>query len=106
MIRSIFLPNEAKVIMGIALSAHLPDDQVVWVPTPNGRFSVCNAYKVPMEMADRGMKGAVSDDSQLQKFWKYLWWLNIPHKVRHFAWKACKDITPTKENLLKRKLLL
>ena len=32
--------------------------------------------------------------------------LDIPPKVRHFAWRACKDILPTKENLMRRKVLL
>ena len=58
-----------------------------------------------MDMADGGLKGAVLDDSRLRRFWKTLWGLNIPHKVRHFAWRACEDIIPTKENLLKRKVL-
>lgn len=59
-----------------------------------------------MEMADGDMKGTVSDNRQLRKFWRLLWQLNILHKIHHFAWRACKDIIPTKENLVKRKMLL
>lgn len=39
-------------------------------------------------------------------FWKKLWCLPIPHKVRHFAWRVSRDILPTKENLCKRRILL
>ena len=28
----------------------------------------------------------------------------MPNKIKHFAWKACKDILATKENLWKRKI--
>ena len=50
--------------------------------------------------------GTMLDDSNLRKFWKYLWRFNVPHKVRHFTWRACKDILPTKENLVKTKVLV
>ena len=31
--------------------------------------------------------------------------IQAPHKVRHFIWKACRDILPTKKNLVQRKVL-
>ena len=43
----------------------------------------------------------MSDESQLRKFWKLLWGLAIPRKIRHFAWRACQDILPTKENFVR-----
>jgi len=36
--------------------------------------------------------------------WKKLWSLHLPPKVKSFAWRACKDILPTKANLGKRKV--
>ena len=30
--------------------------------------------------------------------------MNIPNKVKHFAWKACRNILATKENLCKRNI--
>lgn len=68
LIRSIFLPHEADVITSIALSSHLPDDRLVWALIANGRFSIRSAYKVAMEMVDRELKGAISNDSQSRKF--------------------------------------
>lgn len=62
-------------------------------------FSVRSAYKIAMEMTSVGEAATSSNDSGLRKFWKYLWQVNVPHKVRHFAWRACKDILPTYENL-------
>ena len=107
MIRDVFLPHEAKVILGLVISSCLPEDRLVWgAPASNGRFSIRSAYMVAMEMKEEGLKGAVSDDYRLRRFWKTLWGLDIPSKVRHFAWRACKDILPTKENLMRRKVLL
>ena len=56
-------------------------------------------------ITSEGSAGAASDDSRLRRFWKGLWQLNIPHKVCHFAWRACRDTLPTKENLVRRKVL-
>ena len=105
-VKRFFFPHEADLIASIALSSHLPEDKMVWALTSNGKFSVRSAYHLAMEMAAKGENGSVSDGSQLRKFWKWLWRLNIPHKVRHFAWRACKDILSTKENLMHQKVLL
>ena len=40
-----------------------------------------------------------------KSFWKNVWKLKIPGKIKHFLWKACTNSLPTKENLLKRKIL-
>lgn len=45
-------------------------------------------------------RGTTSYDSRMRPFWKQIWQLNNPHKVRHFVWRACKDSLPTKENLV------
>ena len=29
----------------------------------------------------------------------------MPHKIRHFTWRACRDVIPTKVNLVRRKVL-
>ncbi|KAK9989948.1 hypothetical protein SO802_030187 [Lithocarpus litseifolius] len=102
---NVFLPHEADLIRGIALSANLPEDKQVWAPTTNGLFSVRSAYKLAMDLRPVAPVGDVSDGSLLRRFWQSVWSCNIPHKIRHFAWRACKDVLPTKENLVRRKVL-
>ena len=58
-----------------------------------------------MDLAFESLGGVALDDSKQRRFWKQLWKINTPYKVRHFAWRACKDILPTKENLVRRKVL-
>lgn len=94
------------MIQGIALSSKLPEDRQVWAPTANESFSVRSAYKLAVEMSLGSDSWAVFDDSNSRKFWKYLWQVNVLHKVRHFTWRACKNILPTKDNLVKRKVLI
>ncbi|KAK7852545.1 hypothetical protein CFP56_038612 [Quercus suber] len=35
-----------------------------------------------------------------------IWEPNAPNKVRHFLWRVCKDAVPSKQNLMRRKILM
>ena len=71
-----------------------------------GLLSVRSVCWIALEEVPKGGTISASNDSNLRKFWKYLWSMNIPRNVRHFAWKACKDILPMKENLKRRKVFV
>ncbi|XP_075665328.1 uncharacterized protein LOC142634988 [Castanea sativa] len=45
-VRSIFLPQEADVVLGIPISNKLPEDSFMWAWTSNGKFIVKSAYRV------------------------------------------------------------
>ena len=68
-------------------------------------FTVRSAYKLALECSDNFGGASSSDGNHLCCFWKKLWRLPTPHKVRHFLWRACRDILPTKSNLKRRKVL-
>lgn len=50
LIRTSFLPHEAEVILGILISPIALEDSQVWTKTPNGTFTVNNAYKVAYKL--------------------------------------------------------
>ena len=105
-IDAIFLPHEAELIKSIPLSSCLPEDTIVWAATPNGLFTVRSAYRLAMEESRSSNRASSSDPSKTRRFWKSLWRLQVPHKMRHFAWRACRGILPTKENLSRRGIQL
>lgn len=37
-------------------------------------------------------------------FWRNIWSLNVPSKVKHLIWRAYNESLPTKLNLFKRKV--
>ena len=83
----------------------MPDDRQVWVETSSGFFSIRSAYKLTLELETNREIGCCSDGSNT-RFWKRLWSIQIPHKIRHFAWRVARDILSTKENLVCRKVLV
>ena len=82
------------------------ESRQVWVETSNGFFSVRNAYKLALELETNREIDSCSDGSNICHFWKRLWSIQIPHKIKHFSWWATRDILPTKENLVYRKVLV
>ena len=101
----IFLPHEAEAIKSIPLSVCFPSDKLVWAETANGKFTIKSAYHLPMKISFSENRGSASDCSLMRRFWRSLWRLPIPHNVRHFAWRACREALPTKVNLKRRKVL-
>ena len=104
-IDALFYPHEAEVIKGLPLSSRLPSDKLIWAASSNGLFSVRSTYSLAINLNRPETMGTSSDNSQVRQFWRRIWSLLVPHKLRHFVWRVCKEILPTKANLIKRKVL-
>ena len=97
-------PNDALAIMSIPLSSQLPRDRLVWAYIPKGNFTIPNTYKVTLSLATTSI-GEASSNQNRKNFQKTIWGLNVPNKIKSFAWQASKNIQPTKSNLCRRKVL-
>ena len=98
-----FLPHEARAILSIPLSQRRVDDALIWKETNHGNYTTKSAYKMLWKHATMSKSGP-SDPSAHSAFWKEIWSLRVPTKVRHFVWRACTDSLPTKKNLFTRKV--
>ena len=83
-IQELFLPSEASMIMGIPLSLRITEDRVIWAYTPLGVYSTNSAYKL---LTDKNVQGNSNCEPQ-RRFWKGIWELRVPHKIKHFVWRA------------------
>ena len=101
-VRSLFFTFEARTILNIPLSHSLPENQIIWVGNRKGEFSVKSAYYIVVGVIDTMEEGESSSGDSRSPLWRKLWHLNIPPKVRIFAWKMCMNALPTFVNL-KRK---
>ena len=106
-IKEIFPPHDAQAILNIPLSHTLPPNRIIWAYMPRGLFSVSSAYKVALSISSSisTSHDGPSNNENTSVFWRTLWRLHIPNKIWSFAWKACKNVLPTKTNLCSRKII-
>ena len=109
LIRNTFLPHETEVILGISISPISPEDSQIWSKTPNGTFTVNSAYKVAYKLLKEASKvntnSSCFDNSKMQALWKSIWNLKCQSKIKHFIWRACRNILPTKYYLKQQKVI-
>ena len=99
-----FLSFEAQRIMAIPLCLTNQRDVLIWLGCSNGEYSVKSSYKQLCK--EENMSEASALDASIQKaFWKHMWKIRVPNKIKTFLWRVCSDALPTKVNLKKRKIL-
>jgi len=98
LVKIVLNAEEVQVVLNIPLSPSLPPDKLIWQGTKNGVFSVKSAYHLGKEIQQR-MVGDCSHVDKEKDVWQLIWSLKIPNFVKHFHWRACKNILPTKTNL-------
>ena len=104
LIKQCFIPQDVEAILSIPLSAHGARDRLIWTVSRNGKFSVRSAYRLAQSTQEGGGQATSSDQSVARKIWRGIWSMKVPNKVKHFTWKACRNILATKENLWRRKV--
>ena len=67
LVRQFFHPANARSILVISLSNHLPPDRVVWAYTPEGKFTIRSAYKLALAKFVNNM-GETSNNSNHKTF--------------------------------------
>lgn len=105
LINKVFLPFEANAILKIPLFLHWGKDQQECGCTKNGLFSVKSTYYLVFSLKNAIESGSHEQDSSYRLFWKTLWKLQLPNKVKNFIWRACRDSLPTKSHLFHRKIV-
>ena len=102
LVNQIFMQDDSDVILSMPHSHGQAIDRLVWAYTPRGTFTVHNAYKIANSLSNHTHAARASNDQSQHLFWHTLWSLNIPPKLKIFAWRACCNILPTKVNLCHR----
>ena len=101
LVDTIFIPYEAQMIKTISLHPWRKEDRLIWMGTTNGHFTTKSAYTLQLENKENLM-GSSSNQKRLHTYWKGIWGVKIPNKIRVFTWRACHSTLPTRTNLFKR----
>ena len=104
LVKQLFLPHEADMILGIPLSFKRSPDRIAWAPTPSGIFTTGSTYKLIVSGAMNSFAGSSNLDNQ-RKFWRGLWQLRVPNKIKMFVWRAYNDALPTMDNLYRQHIV-
>ena len=91
-----------ETILKIPLSHNLPEDKLIWIGNKKGEFSVKSAYHIAHNMIESAVEGECSARDPNRLLWRKLWHLNLPAKIKIFAWRACENGLPTYDNISKR----
>lgn len=94
---SLFSAEEAGQIMSIPISLH-DEDHLIWHFNSSGDYSVKSGYWNAIRIKGWGQ---VSTSAGHSPWWRSLWQLSIPSKVKIFIWRACLNWIPTQFNLMK-----
>ena len=103
-LNSWFQPEDRLAIMYIPLSTIDTNDRLIWAENRSGKFTIKSAYALALEEEQHTTMGDCLNGLACRKIWKAIWHLNVPQKIKHFAWRASRDILATKTNLAKWKI--
>ncbi|KAF5441802.1 hypothetical protein F2P56_036985, partial [Juglans regia] len=105
LVRALFNPNTAVEILRIRLLPTQGLDRWIWYKEANDIFSIKSAYKQIQNSVAKG-DGETSLQMQNRNFWMRIWHMQVPRKIKNFAWQACKDILPSLTNLRRKKIVV
>jgi hypothetical protein len=101
-VHALFSAWEVAAICSIPLPPRPRADRLFWTETTLGLFTVKSAYYLQLQQRAQCVLGESSWSGKDAKFWKFLWSLSLPPKVKKFIWRACLGIIPTNELLWHR----
>lgn len=98
LLHDIFEDRDIQLILSIPLNT-TNEDVWYWNREKIGQYTVKSADAVIQE--DR-----IVDQQVDTEWWKRMWNLQVPLRVKHFMWRATRDVLPTKDQLLTKRVLV
>ena len=74
-------PFMAQTVKAILLCRLWMEDCIVWPRTRDGNYSVKTDYQLLVESENRGVASGSNNDN-LRSFWKGIWKMRIPNKIK------------------------
>ena len=106
-VHSIFEEEVANQILQIPISRRVSEDFMSWPFTRFGEYSVASAYNLARTekfYMDRSKQGGGSSSTTADEcvFWKKLWAIKAPGKMKTNLWRMAHDCLPSEVQLCKR----
>lgn len=105
LLERLFSWEENISILSVPLSNTDQEDKLIWKGMAKGLFSVRSAYQLEKEQ-EAASKAEGSSQVRHRDVWRSIWRQKITNAEKHFLWRACHEILPTKANLCSRKVTM
>ncbi|KAA3459024.1 reverse transcriptase [Gossypium australe] len=103
LIRKLVEEDTARRILSIPLSGGNSQDTVVWKFEGSGEYSVRSGYRTLVSSLTNTNPYS-NNNAIFTDFYKDLWGLNIPSKIKIHVWRLFNNLIPHYCNLAKKKL--
>lgn len=94
-IRQTFGSSDVAAILETRIPQITVVDKLAWVPTKDGKFSVKSGYHFWQSTNNNAATHVLQSNG-----WQRLWNLNLPHKLKIFLWRFCRNTIPVRELLM------
>ena len=102
----LFMPSEVALIKSILLPSLTSNDLLIWSRNTRGQLTAKSAYHFLWEeQANLPSIPSSSSSTGLWLFWKSLWAVHVPNKIKTFVWNVCSNILLTPTNLWKKEIV-
>ncbi|KAF4360260.1 hypothetical protein F8388_020551 [Cannabis sativa] len=94
-----FHEEDVSWIQGIPIDLQM-EDTLIWPYTPNGNYIVKSGYRIGRELNLHPTRCSNMED--IHKWWKMMWSMQLPPRMKLFGWRVCQNWLPSKTNLSHR----
>ena len=105
MVDGLFGVEDAEMIKKIPFGRSVAEDTLYWPYFASGHYTCRSGYrflKEESELLAYPQAPPVCD----KKVWKAIWKMQVLPKIRNFIWRACRNALPTKQALMRWKIVV
>lgn len=92
-VRNFFTAEDTELILAMRIPQMEVKDRVAWTKTTNGQYTVKSGYHLWHER-NVGTMNVVQSNG-----WNKIWKLALPHKIKIFLWRFCRNNIPVSRRL-------